>query len=58
VPADTVPQCLSHAGNGAQPVPLSRVAAPHSPPRPGPDAYLLLVQSDARGRDRDLEVEV
>jgi hypothetical protein len=38
--------------------PLSRLAAPHPPPRPGQGAYPLLVQSDARGRDRDLEVEV
>ena len=57
VPADTVPQCLSHAGNSTQSFPLSRLAAPHPPPRPGPGTYPLLVQSDARGRDRDLELE-
>jgi hypothetical protein len=58
MPADTVPQCLSHAGNNINPCPLRGLAAPYPPPRPGPGAYPLLVQSDARGRGRDLEVEV
>jgi len=51
VPAGTVPQCLSHAGNSLPP--LHRLAAPHPPPRPGPGACPLLVQSDApRSRPR------